>query len=165
MIPETGETDEVSPSSRGGEGHQVEPGRPSEFTRGAGRTRKSERWSSLGREPERQELHSQNSKTLQRAPSPQFAECWPASAHDETTRGQEENHREGLQRAAASAHTGPAILRADKLEPLSFIPHQLVVGRWRRDAVGVCISRCKLLYMGWINTILLYSTGSYINIL
>ena len=123
------------------------------------------RWSSLGREPERQELHRQHSKTLQRAPSPQFAECWPASAHDETTRGQEENHREGLQRAAASAHTGPAILCAEKLEPLSFIPYQLGVGGWRRDAGGVCISRCKLLYMGWINMILLYSTGSYINIL
>ena len=42
VIPETGETDEVSPPSRAGEGHQAEPGRPSEFTRGAGRTRKSE---------------------------------------------------------------------------------------------------------------------------
>ena len=34
---------------------------------------------------------------------------------------------------------------------------------WGRDGLGVWISRCKLLYIVWINNkVLLYSTGNYI---
>ena len=36
-------------------------------------------------------------------------------------------------------------------------------GRWRREGLGFGISRCKLIYIGWINNkVLLYSTGNYI---
>ena len=34
---------------------------------------------------------------------------------------------------------------------------------WGRDGLGVGISRCKVLYIGWINhKVLLYNTGHYI---
>jgi len=34
---------------------------------------------------------------------------------------------------------------------------------WGRDELGIGVSRCKLLYIEWINNkILLYSTGNYI---
>ena len=36
-------------------------------------------------------------------------------------------------------------------------------GGWERDGVGGWVSRCKLLYIEWINNkILLYSTENYI---
>ena len=35
-------------------------------------------------------------------------------------------------------------------------------GRWGREGLGVWVSKCKLLYMGWINSkVLMYSTGNY----
>ena len=33
---------------------------------------------------------------------------------------------------------------------------------WEREGLEFGISRCKLLYTGWINKVLLYSTGNYI---
>ena len=35
-------------------------------------------------------------------------------------------------------------------------------GRWGRDELGVGIRRCKLLYIEWINKVLLQSTGNCI---
>ena len=41
-----------------------------------------------------------------------------------------------------------------------------VEGGWRKDGLGVWVSRCKLLYTEWIdNKILLCSTGTVFNIL
>ena len=39
----------------------------------------------------------------------------------------------------------------------------VVAEGWGKKGLGVWISRCKLLYIGWINSkVLLYSTGKYI---
>ena len=41
-----------------------------------------------------------------------------------------------------------------------------VGGMWERKWIGSWISRCKLLYIGWINNkVLLYSTGNSIQYL
>ena len=117
VIPEKGETGEVSPQSPGGEGHQVEPGRLSEFTRRCWEDEEVRRAGVLWAENQRGKS-TDRTQNLQRAPSPQLAECWSASTYDETTWGQENNHQKGLQRTAASAHMGPAIIRTEKLEPL-----------------------------------------------
>ena len=48
---------------------------------------------------------------------------------------------------------------------LTDIENRLVVAKgeeeWGREGLGVGISRCKLVYIGWINKVLLYSTGNY----
>ena len=75
MIPEKGETDEVSPPSPGGEGHQVEPGRLSEFTRRCWEDKEVRRAGILWAENQRGKSSTDRTQNLQRAPSPQLAEC------------------------------------------------------------------------------------------
>jgi len=52
-----------------------------------------------------------------------------------------------------------------KLECWSDIEIRLVVaglGWGQREGLGFRISRCKLLFIEWINKVLLYSRGNYI---
>ena len=45
------------------------------------------------------------------------------------------------------------------------IEHGLIIakgGKWERDGGKFGVSRCKPVYVRWINKVLLYSTGNYI---